>query len=129
MSALLGADGRIATGDPKSVPVGIYAEQALRKLGLWDKAASRIAPAENVRAALLLVERGEAAAGIVYATDAAASEKVAVAGTFPASSHDPITYPVALVHGGDTPEARAVLAFIEGPESAAAFKRFGFGVE
>ena len=129
LNALLGSDGRIATGDPKTVPVGIYAEQALRKLGLWDKAAPHIAPAENVRAALLLVERGEAAAGIVYATDAAASQKVAVAGTFPASSHDPITYPVALVHGGDTQEARAVLAFLEGPEARAAFERYGFGVE
>ena len=78
-----------------------------------------LAPAENVRAALLLVERGEAAAGIVYATDAAAGQKVAVAGSFPASSHDPITYPVALVHGGDTQEARAVLAFLEGPEARA----------
>lgn len=129
VGALLGADGRIATGDPKSVPVGIYAEQALRKLGLWDKVSPRLAPAENVRAALLLVERGEAAAGIVYATDAAASKGVAVAGMFPESSHDPITYPVALVHGGDTPEARSLLAFIEGPEAREVFGRFGFGTE
>lgn len=129
LAALLGPDGRLATGEPATVPVGIYAEQALRTLGLWDKAQSRLAPAENVRAALLLVERGEAAAGIVYATDAAASRKVAVAGTFPESSHDPITYPVALVRGGDTPEAGAVLAFLEGPEARAAFERYGFGME
>ncbi len=129
VDALLGPDGRLATGDPASVPVGIYAKQALSKLGLWDKVQPHLAPAENVRAALLLVERGEAAAGIVYATDAAASRDVAVAGTFPESSHDPITYPVALVRGNDTPEARALLAFIEGPEAGAAFTRFGFGTE
>ena len=129
VGALLGADGRIATGDPKSVPVGIYAEQALRKLGLWDKLAPRLAPAENVRAALLLVERGEAAAGIVYATDAAASKGVAVAGRFPEGSHDPITYPIALVRGNDTPEARSLLGFLEGPEAREVFDRFGFGVE
>ena len=129
IAALLGPNGRLATGEPATVPVGIYAEQALRKLGLWDKVQPHLAPAENVRAALLLVERGEAAAGIVYATDAAASRNVAVAGTFPESSHDPITYTVALVHGGDTPEARALLGFLEGPEARAAFEKFGFGVE
>ena len=129
VAALLGADGRIATGDPKSVPVGIYAEQALRKLGLWDQVAPRLAPAENVRAALLLVERGEAAAGIVYATDAAASQGVAVAGTFPESSHDPITYPIALVRGGDTPEARALLGYLEGAQAGGTFAKFGFGTE
>jgi molybdate transport system substrate-binding protein len=129
LAALLGPDGRLATGDPATVPVGIYAEQALRKLGLWDKVQPHLAPAENVRAALLLVERGEAPAGIVYATDAAASQGVAVAGVFPESTHDPITYPVALVHGGATPEARALLTFLEGPEARAAFTRFGFGVE
>ena len=69
-AALLGADGRIATGDPAHVPVGIYAEQALKKLGQWGTLATRLAPTEDVRAALLLVERGEAPAGIVYATDA-----------------------------------------------------------
>ena len=129
VNALLGPDGRIATGDPKSVPVGIYAEQALRKLGLWDKLAPRLAPTENVRAALLLVERGEAAAGVVYATDAAASKGVAVAGRFPESSHDPITYPIALVRGGDMPEARSLLGFLEGPEARQVFDRFGFGTE
>ena len=129
LDALLGPGGRLTTGDPANVPVGIYAEQALRKLGLWDKVASRLAPAGNVRAALLLVERGEAAAGIVYATDAAASRGVVVVGTFPASSHDPITYPVALVRGGDTPEAKAFLAFLEGAEARAVFEHLGFGAE
>jgi molybdate transport system substrate-binding protein len=129
VAVLLGPDGRLATGDPAHVPVGIYAEQALRKLGLWSKVQPHLAPAADVRAALLLVERGEAPAGIVYATDAAASPAVAVAGTFPESSHDPITYPVALTRSGDSAEARALLAFVEGPEAAAVFKRFGFGTE
>lgn len=129
VAALLNPDGRLATGDPEHVPVGLYAKQALQKLGLWDKVAARLAPAADVRAALLLVERGEAPAGIVYATDALASQGVAVAGTFPESTHDPITYPVALVRGGDTPEARALLAFLDGPEARAAFARRGFGAE
>ena len=93
LPALLGSGGRLAIGDPAHVPAGIYAEQALRKLGLWDKVAAHLAPAPNVRSALLLVERGEAPAGIVYSTDAAASKAVAVAGVFPDSSHDPITLP------------------------------------
>jgi molybdate transport system substrate-binding protein len=129
LSALLGADGRLSTGDPAHVPVGIYAEQALRKLGVWDKAGPRLAPAADVRSALLLVERGEAAAGIVYATDAAASKAVAIAGMFPDSSHDPITYPFAVVKGGDTPEARAFLAFLSSSVARAVWIRNGFKVE
>ena len=93
---LLGPSGRLATGDPAHVPVGIYAEQALKKLGMWDSVSPRLARTEDVRAALLLVERGEAPAGIVYATDAAVSKAVMVAGTFPANSHDPISYPFAV---------------------------------
>ena len=110
LMALLGANGRLATGDPAHVPVGIYAEQALKKLGLWDSVAPHLARTDDVRAALLLVERGEAPAGIVYATDAAVSKAVMVAGTFPANSHDPVSYPFAVTKSGDTPEARALLA-------------------
>lgn len=126
LAALLGPAGRLAVGDPAHVPAGIYARQALTKLGLWPQAASRLAPAEDVRGALLLVERGEAPAGIVYATDAAASPDVRVAGVFPDGAHDPITYPFAIIRGGDTPEARALLAFLEGPEARAIFERRGF---
>ncbi len=128
LSALLGPSGRLATGDPAHVPVGIYAEQALRNLGLWGAVAPRLARTESVRAALLLVERGEAPAGIVYATDAAVSPAVTIAGTFPPSSHDPITYPFAVTRLGDTAEARAFLAFLAGPEGRAAFVRRGFTV-
>ena len=126
LAALLGPDGRIATGDPASVPVGIYAKQALTKLGLWDKAQSRIAGAESVRAALLLVEKHEAPAGIVYATDAAVDPGVAVAGIFPADSHPPIVYPFAVTGAGDTPEARKLLDFLAGPEASAVFAKRGF---
>ena len=129
LAGLLGRDGRLATGDPAHVPVGIYAEQSLRKLGLWDAVSGRLAPSDSVRAALLLVERGEAPAGIVYSTDAAVSPGVAIAGIFPASSHDPIAYPFALVRGQDTPEARALLAFIEGPEGHRIFEARGFVTE
>ncbi len=126
---MLGPDGRIATGDPAHVPVGIYAEQALKKLGLWDAAAPRLARTEDVRAALLLVERGEAPAGIVYATDAAASKAVMIAGTFPADSHDPVSYPFAVTTSGDTPEARALMSFLAGPQARSIFVQRGFKVE
>lgn len=129
IAALLGPDGRIATGDPAHVPVGIYAEQALHGLGLWETLAPRLARTEDVRAALLLVERGEAPAGIVYATDAAVSKAVMVAGTFPANSHDPVTYPFAVTKAGDTPEARAFMAFLAGPDGRAVFLKRGFKVE
>jgi molybdate transport system substrate-binding protein len=126
---LLGANGRLATGDPAHVPVGIYAEQALKSLGMWDSVQPRLARTEDVRAALLLVERGEAPAGIVYATDAAVSKAVMIAGTFPADSHDPVSYPFAVVKSGDTPDARALMTFLSGPEARAVFKQRGFKVE
>lgn len=129
LAGLLGKNGRIATGDPAHVPVGLYAEQALRKLGLWDVAAPRLARTDDVRSALLLVERGEAPAGIVYATDAAVSAKVRVAGVFPADSHDPIVYPFAVVKSGDTAGARALLDFLQGPAALAIFTRRGFKVD
>ena len=126
--ARLGANGRLATGDPASVPVGKYAEAALRTLGLWDQVAPRLARAENVRAALLLVERGEAPLGIVYATDAASSKGVRVVGRFPANTHPAITYPFAILKRGDRPETRALLAFLTGPEAAPVYRRLGFSV-
>ena len=126
---LLGPSGRLATGDPAHVPVGIYAEQALRKLGLWDSVAPRLARTDDVRAALLLVERGEAPAGIVYGTDAAVSKGVMVAGTFPENSHDPVTYPFAVTQSGDTPDARALMTFLAGPQARAVFLQRGFKVE
>ena len=126
---LLGLNGLLATGDPGHVPVGIYAEQALKKLGMWDSISPRLARTDDVRSALLLVERGEAPAGIVYATDAMVSKSVMVAGTFPANSHDPVTYPFAMTKSGDTTEAHALLTFLSGPVARAVFLRRGFKVE
>jgi molybdate transport system substrate-binding protein len=126
---LLGPNGRLATGDPAHVPVGIYAEQALRKLGAWDTVSPHLARTDDVRAALLLVERGEAPAGIVYGTDAAVSKGVMVAGVFPANSHDPVSYPFAVTKAGDTQDARALLKFLAGPEARAVFVARGFKVE
>jgi len=129
LGALLGPDGRLATGDPSNVPAGIYAEAALKSLGVWDQVQPRLARADSVRAALLLVERGEAPAGIVYATDAAASPGVAIAGTFPPGSHPPVTYPFAVVRAYDTPAARAFLDFLAGPQARDIFIRAGFGLQ
>jgi molybdate transport system substrate-binding protein len=129
IASLLGPKGRLATGDPAHVPVGIYAEQALKKLGVWDVVAPRLARTDDVRSALLLVERGEAPAGIVYGTDAAASKAVVVAGIFPADSHDPVSYPFAVTKSGDTPEARALLDFLAGPQAREVFVAHGFKVE
>lgn len=124
--ALLGPGGRLATGDPAHVPVGRYARAALTWMGQWEALAPRLARAGNVRSALLLVERGEAPLGIVYATDAAISPAVRVVGTFPAASHPPIRYPFAVGARRDTPQARALLAFLTGPEAMEVYERLGF---
>jgi molybdate transport system substrate-binding protein len=125
--ALLGPSGRLAMGDPAHVPAGRYAQAALTWMGQWEAVAPRLARAENVRAALLLVERGEAPLGIVYATDAAASTRVRVLGSFPPGSHEAITYPFALTRRAEgKAQARALLAFLAGPEAAPTWQRFGF---
>jgi len=125
-AALLGPQGRWVTGDPSNVPVGRYAQEALTRLGVWDFAQTRLVRAENVRVALAFVERAEAVAGIVYQTDAAISRKVRIAGVFPADSHTPISYPLAIVAGNDSPAAREFLRFLEGAEARQIFRRYGF---
>ena len=121
-------DGRLAVGDPDHVPAGIYAKQALKSLGLWEKAEPRLARAANVRAALALVERGEAPLGIVYATDAAITSKVTVVGVFPESSHKPIVYPLAILKGQASAEARDVWRFLRSDRAKGIFKKYGFSV-
>jgi molybdate transport system substrate-binding protein len=129
LAALLGPGGRLATGDPAHVPVGRYAQAALEWMGQWQAIAPRLARADNVRAALLLVERGEAPLGIVYATDAAATTGVRIIGRFPPESHTPITYPFAVTRrAADNAEARALHAFLTGPEALPAWQRFGFAL-
>lgn len=118
--------GRIALADPASVPAGRYAEAALRKLRLWDAAAAQLVRAENVRAALALVERGAAPYGIVYATDARASKRVRVAGVFPQSSHPRIVYPLARLRSSAHLEAERFRQFLLSGEGRAIFARYGF---
>lgn len=120
--------GRLAMADPDSVPAGRYARSALTSLGVWPAASARIARAENVRAALALVERGEAPFGIVYATDARASARVRLLGTFPASSHPPITYPMAVLRGSRHAGAEPFRRFLLSREGRAILARRGFAV-
>jgi molybdate transport system substrate-binding protein len=123
--AQLAGDGRIATGDVRSVPVGKYAKAALEKLGSWQAAAAKFAMTENVRAALTLVARGEAPLGIVYATDAKVEPGVKIIGTFPADSHPAIVYPVAATVI-TKPEAVGYLSFLRSATAKAAFEQYGF---
>jgi molybdate transport system substrate-binding protein len=126
LAALLGPQGRLAVGDPAHVPAGIYARQALEKLGVWDTLEKRLAPADSVRSALRLVETGEAPAGIVYSTDVKIEPALAVAGVFPPETHDPILYPVALTKSHNTKEARDFLAFLRTPQAQDVFAHYGF---
>lgn len=127
LAKTLGENGRLATGDPDSVPVGKYAKAALTNLQLWDSVQAKIARAENVRVALMYVARGEAPLGVVYATDAAAEPKVRIVDTFPESSHTPITYPVAATATAQ-PNTKPYLEFLRGPQATAIFKKAGFTV-
>ncbi len=128
LAGLLG-NGRLATGDPAHVPVGRYAQQALQALGVWKIAEPRLARADNVRAALALVERGEAPLGIVYATDARLTKHVKVVGVFPPASHQPIVYPFAIVMGRDRPKVNAFFAFLTSSNARQVFRDEGFGVK
>jgi len=123
--AKLAGDGRIATGDVRAVPVGMYAKTALQKLGLWDSTAPKLAMVGNVRAALVLVARGEAPLGIVYATDAKVEPAVKIIGVFPDDSHDPIVYPAAATVGAK-PAARLYLEFLRSAAARSIFESFGF---
>jgi molybdate transport system substrate-binding protein len=125
LAAWLG-DRRLAVGDPAHVPAGIYARQALEHYGWWNALKPRLALAENVRAALALVERGEAPLGIVYSTDARASKGVQVVAEFPETSHEPILYSFAAVAGRDTPQVRAVLKEMTTGEALTIYRQNGF---
>lgn len=119
-------DGRLAVGDPAHVPAGKYAEQALRNLNVWTIAEPKLARADNVRAAMALVERGEAPLGIVYGTDAGVSDKVKVVGVFPATSHPTISYPFAITANRNTPEVVRFFHFLSSPQAQAIYKKYGF---
>jgi molybdate transport system substrate-binding protein len=121
-------DGKLATGDPKSVPVGLYAQEALTNLGVWDAVSPKIAATDNVRSALAFVARGEAKLGIVYKTDSNSEPKVTVVDTFPADTHKPIVYPFALTASSKNPNAEAFLAYLQSPQAAKVFEGEGFVV-
>jgi molybdate transport system substrate-binding protein len=125
LAAALGPGGRLAVADPASVPAGRYGKAALTALGVWPSVAARLAPADNVRAALAFVARGEAPLGIVYQSDVIAEPGVAIVGTFPESTHPRIVYPAALTVRA-RPGAKAVLDGMASAEARAVFVKHGF---
>lgn len=127
VAGMLGTDGRLAIALPEAVPAGLYARSALTSLGVWDAVAQRLAPTDNVRAALALVALGETPLGVVYATDAAAEPKVVVAGTFAPETHPPITYPGAVVADSAAQDvAKAFLDWLTSDVARAIFDGHGF---
>jgi molybdate transport system substrate-binding protein len=125
LAARLGG-GRLAVGDPAHVPAGIYAKEALEKLGVWQAIEAKLAPAADVRAALALVSRREAPLGVVYETDALVDPGVRIAGLFPDDTHAPILYPIAVATTSKNPDAAAFVAFLDGPAAGAIFRHYGF---
>jgi molybdate transport system substrate-binding protein len=119
-------NGRLAMADPAAVPAGKYGKAALEALGVWSSVASKIAPAQDVRAALLFVSRGEAPLGIVYQTDAAADKGVKIVAAFPESTHPPIIYPLAVTATSTNPEVGAYIQFLKSPAAKPAFEKQGF---
>ena len=127
LKAALG-DGRLAMANVDSVPAGKYGKAALQKLGAWDGVKDKLAQAENVRAALQLVARGEAPLGIVYLTDVASDPKLKVLATFPENSHPPIIYPIAILKSSSNPAARSFFEFMRSGDAKGAFDKQGFTV-
>lgn len=127
--AALGTQGRLAVGQTDSVPAGKYARQALQQLGQWEALTPRLAEAESVRAALMLVARGEAPLGIVYGSDAKAEPQVRVVATFPAASHPPIIYPVAPLKGAQGEQAQAFVQWLGSPAARSIFLSRGFTLQ
>jgi len=127
LAALLG-NGRLASGNPDHVPAGKYGKAALETLGVWAQVEPKLARAENVRAALALVSRGEAPLGIVYATDAAADKKVRIVDEFPADTYPPVVYPAAVTAASRNADAGKLLAHLRSATARAAFEKYGFSV-
>jgi molybdate transport system substrate-binding protein len=127
LAQLLGG-GKLAMADPNAVPAGKYGKAALTQLGVWPSVEKQVAAAENVRAALLLVARGEAPLGIVYQTDAAAEPGVKIVAAFPPDTHPPILYPMARVAGSNNPDTASLAAYLQGPAARAMLEAQGFTV-
>jgi molybdate transport system substrate-binding protein len=120
--------GKLAMANVAAVPAGKYGKAALDKLGAWNGVKDSIAQAENVRAALLLVARGEAPLGIVYSTDAAAEPNVKIVDAFPADSHPPIIYPAAVAKDAKSGDAKTLLDYLKSSKARPAFEKQGFTV-
>jgi molybdate transport system substrate-binding protein len=125
LAGLLGA-GKLAMANVDSVPAGKYGKEALTKLGLWDSVSAHIVQADNVRAALAFVAQGEAPLGIVYQTDANAEPGVKVIAAFPADSHAPIVYPVAITAASKNPDAKAFFDYLTSDKAKPAYEKQGF---
>src|SRR5262245_57564112 len=125
LAAALGSNGRLATGDPDSVPVGKYARSALTSLGVWNDVADRLVRADNVRSALAFIARGETPLGIVYETDAQVEKRVRIVDFFPGDSYPPIVYPVA-VTAQARPASRQFVEFLQSAPAQEIFKKYGF---
>lgn len=128
LQPLLGNRGRIALALVDSVPAGKYAKAAFTSLGMWNSLQPRVAEAENVRAALLLVARGETPLGVVYGSDALAEPRVRVLAIFPEDSHPPIVYPVARIKASTHPQAAAFVQWLQAPAASEIFRRHGFSM-
>ncbi len=124
--AKLAGDGRIAVADVKAVPAGLYAKAALENLGVWAAAEPKLAMAENVRATLAFVARGETPIGIVYETDAKIEPKVKIVGIFPDGSYPPVTYPVAATAATTNSAIARYLNFLRSPSAKTTFEKYGF---
>jgi molybdate transport system substrate-binding protein len=120
-------DGRLCTGDTESVPVGIYAKEALTNLGWWKDLKSRVVGTQDVKGALAFVERGECLAGIVYETDAKISTKVDLLGAFPEVSHSQVVYPVAAI-ANTKDNVKGYLNYLQSQDSLNVFKKYGFTI-
>ena len=121
-------DGRLAMGDPDHVPAGIYGKEALKRLNVWQQVRNKVAGMKDVRAALMMVERGEVPLGLVYSTDAAISSKVRIVGVFPPETHSPIIYPVAIVANHGRSSVERFMAFLKSTAARTVFEKYGFSV-
>jgi molybdate transport system substrate-binding protein len=127
LAAALGTE-KLAMANPDSVPAGKYGKAALEKLGVWSSVEKQVARAENVRAALALVSRGEAPFGVVYSTDAQSDKGVKIVDTFPADSYPPIVYPAAVLASSKSTTAKSLLDYLRAASARATWEKYGFGL-
>ncbi|WP_413167081.1 molybdate ABC transporter substrate-binding protein [Capilliphycus salinus ALCB114379] len=124
-----GQVGKVAIGEPESVPAGRYAKEVLTSMNMYDKLQQKLVFAKDVRQVLTYVEGGNVDAGMVYTTDAKISDQVSIVATAPAGSHSPIIYPVAVIKDSKNPEAaKGFISFLSSNTAKSVFERYGFGL-